>query len=56
MLIEIIAIKLIRLKQQYKVEMGMNQTEHSTFKHGGVRGAKPPDTLENFYVAANENY
>ena len=23
---------------------------------GGVRGAKPPETLENFYVTANEIY
>ena len=33
----------------------MNQTEHTKFKKG-VRGAKPPETLENFYVTANENY
>ena len=34
---------------------GSNQTEYIKFKKG-VRGAKPPDTLENFYVRANENY
>ena len=35
--------------------MGMNQTEHTKFKDGGS-GGEAPDTLENFYVTANENY
>ena len=41
--------------QKYKVKMGMKQTEHTKFKKG-VRGAKSTETLEKFYVTANENY
>ena len=33
----------------------MNQTEHTTFKKG-ARMAKHPETLDNFYLTANENY
>ena len=35
--------------------MGMNQTEDTKFKNKGS-GAKLPETLENFYEPANDNY
>ena len=40
-------------KQQYNVEVGMNQTEYKKFKNVCWGG---PDTLENVYVTANGNY
>ena len=56
MLSEMIAIKLIRLCVTI---LGWNGLKYSNWIYKiekGFGGAKPPDTLENFYVRAYENY
>ncbi len=55
MLFEMIANKLKMLFQQYKVEIGWNiQMEHIKLKKRAGEGGQAPETLEKFYVRANE--